>query len=72
MNSSELSIDCLINSHRYLRTQEKLKMSELKKYCEEGREKAFQQTLDSSWIEVSKLKKMTLMEIVDFIYDNLE
>lgn len=66
-----MTIESLIDSHRHLREknmkshQEWLK--ELEKAREFGRKQGIEMVTHGQYIEVSKLKSMTITELVDFI-----
>lgn len=68
---SELSLAMLINSHRYLRDRQKNSQAEsleqLERFRKVGTEQGYAAVTDGEYIAISKLKTMTLAELVDFI-----
>jgi hypothetical protein len=68
---SEMSLESLIDSHRYLRERYKNARAEgldqLLRFRELGTEQGYATVTNGKYIAISKLKSMTLVEIVDFI-----
>jgi hypothetical protein len=68
---SEMSLKSLIDSHRYLRERQKNARAEaldqLERFRKIGTEQGYSTVTNGEYIAISKLKSMTLAEIVDFI-----
>jgi hypothetical protein len=68
---SEMTLESLIDSHKYLRERLKNARAEglerLERFRKVGAEQGYATVTNGEYIAISKLKSMTLAEIVDFI-----
>ena len=67
---SDLTVDQLIDSHREIRTARLETQHEFEDRVKKACEIATKMTLDSYWIKIEDLKKMTLEELVRLVDDN--
>lgn len=67
---SDLTVDELIDSHREIRIARLETQQEFEARVKKACELATKMTLDSNWIKIEDLKKMTLEELVDLVKDN--
>ena len=70
---SEMTLESLIKSHRHLRELNKVRHTEWLKELEKGREigriQAEKVVKEQEWINVERLKNMTVAELVNFVND---
>jgi len=65
-----LSVDDLIDSHKALRSSAMKDQKEWHDALAESRQRAYQQVLDSTWIRIEDLKRMSVSELVALLSDD--
>lgn len=64
-----LNVDTLIASHRAMRNAVKSDQKLWLDMLEVARKNAFQEALDSAWIRIDDLKKMSVKELANLVGD---
>ena len=62
-----LSVDVLISSHRSMREAIKSDQKLWLEMLEDARQRAYQQVLDTNWIRIEDIKKMSVQELTNLL-----
>jgi hypothetical protein len=65
-----LSVDALISSHRSMREAIRSDQKIWLEMLEQARQRAYQQVLDTSWIRIEDLKKMSVQELANLLSED--